>query len=571
MLLRPYQEEALRVLNAYWDAGGGNPLVAMATATGKSVLLAKLICDIAERYPPFRALVLVHVRELLQQNLKHLFRLWPAAPVGINSAGLQRRDWDAPIIFANIQSVWRSPQRLGRRDLLLADECHLIPHAGTGMWRATIEALRQFEPAMRVCGLSATPFRLDSGRLDQGEGKIFDDVVFEYDIARGIRDGYLSPLTSKATQATIDVRGVGRRGGEFIAAELEQAADDSAIVAGAADEIVERGRDRRSWLMFCCGVSHARHVCDALRERGVSVEMIAGTTPDAERDRIIAAFRRGDITALTNVNLLTAGFDVPQVDLLAMLRPTLSTGLYIQMIGRGTRLAENKRDCLVLDFAGNVWRHGPVDRCASVNVSGKERGTGGVKVNAVAAKRCPDCSELIALTDYVCPCCGHEFPRPQPRAKHASQADVVPILAGAMPWLQLNGVSFHCHEKWNNPEAPRSLRVEYLCGLSVYCEYLSLERQGYARLMAERWWSVMGGLAPAPASVEAALMRCDEIDVVTHIVVTRSGKFWNVVERRVRRPDGSLVEINRGCHCYTAHSREAAAALPISINDEVPY
>jgi DNA repair protein RadD len=570
MLLRPYQEEALRVLNAYWDAGGGNPLVAMATATGKSVLLAKLICDIAERYPPFRALVLVHVRELLQQNLKHLFRLWPAAPVGINSAGLQRRDWDAPIIFANIQSVWRSPQRLGRRDLLLADECHLIPHAGTGMWRATIEALRQFEPAMRVCGLSATPFRLDSGRLDQGEGKIFDDVVFEYDIARGIRDGYLSPLTSKATQATIDVRGVGRRGGEFIAAELEQAADDSAIVAGAADEIVERGRDRRSWLMFCCGVSHARHVCDALRERGVSVEMIAGTTPDAERDRIIAAFHRGDITALTNVNLLTTGFDVPQVDLLAMLRPTLSTGLYIQMIGRGTRLAENKRDCLILDFAGNVWRHGPVDH-VDISVNGKENHSGSVKVDAVSARRCPDCGELVALADYVCPSCSHEFPRPRPHAKHASRADVVPILAGTMQWLSVSDVSFHRHVKWNDPSAPPSLRVEYLCGLSVHCEYLSLERHGYPREMAERWWFAMGGVAPTPASVEAALMRSDEIDVITHIVVTRSGKFWNVVERRVRRPDGSLVEINRNHHCYTAHSREAAAVLPISINDEIPY
>src|SRR5262245_29228143 len=87
MLLRPYQEEALRVLNAYWDAGGGNPLVAMATATGKSVLLAKLICDIAERYPPFRALVLVHVRELLQQNLKHLFRLWPGGAGGHQQRG----------------------------------------------------------------------------------------------------------------------------------------------------------------------------------------------------------------------------------------------------------------------------------------------------------------------------------------------------------------------------------------------------------------------------------------------------------------------------------------------------
>jgi DNA repair protein RadD len=163
-----------------------------------------LITDIAARFGDFRALVLVHVRELVEQNFSHLLRVWPSAPVGINSAGLGRRDWRAPIVLANIQSVWCSPQRLGRRDLLIIDESHLVPHAGDGMYRSLIEGLRALEPAMRVCGFTATPFRLDSGRLDRGDGKIFDDVVLEYGIAEGIRDGWLAPLTSKGTAAIID-------------------------------------------------------------------------------------------------------------------------------------------------------------------------------------------------------------------------------------------------------------------------------------------------------------------------------------------------------------------------------
>ena len=278
------------------------------------------------------------------------------------------------------------------------------------MYRSLLEALRETVPDMRVCGFTATPFRLDSGRLDEGDGKIFDAVIFDYHIGRGIADGWLSPLSSKATRTTIDVSGVGRRGGEFIAGELESVADDEAKISAACDEIVALGPGRRSWLVFCCGISHATHVRDALRARGIICEAVFGKTPQAERERIIAAFRAGEIQCLLNVMVLTVGFDVPKIDLLVMLRPTLSTGLYVQMIGRGTRKAEGKKDCLVLDFAQNVFRHGPVDR-VSVSTNGKTRnGTGtAVKVSSVNAKECPDCQELNPLSAEFCGECGYEF------------------------------------------------------------------------------------------------------------------------------------------------------------------
>ena len=237
--------------------------------------------------------MLVHVQELIEQNVKHLLALWPDAPLGINCAALGRRDWDQQIIFASIQSVFRSPERLGRRHLVLIDECHLVPHDGDGMYRTTLDVLRQAHPSMSVCGFSATPFRLDSGHLTEGDDKIFDEVIFDYDIGRGIADGWLSPLSSKATKTTIDVRDVGRRGGEFIAGELEAAADDETKIAAACDEIVALGAERKCWLVFCCGIDHAVHVRDALRERGVACEAVFGETPQDERERIIAAFRAG--------------------------------------------------------------------------------------------------------------------------------------------------------------------------------------------------------------------------------------------------------------------------------------
>jgi DNA repair protein RadD len=560
--LRPYQQEALTVLDAYWDDGGGDPLVAMATATGKSLIIAKLLADIAGRYPPFRALILVHVRELIEQNLTHVLKVWPGAPVGINSAGLGWRNWDAPIVLASIQSVFRQPQRLGRRDLIIVDEAHLVPHAGDGMYRTLIETLRKIEPMMRVCGLTATPYRLDSGRLDQGEGRIFSDVVFEYGIAEGIRDGWLAPLSSKATTASIDVRGIACRGGEFVAGDMEQAAD--LVVGGTCDEIVARGQDRRSWLLFCSGFAHAQHVRDALRERGTAAEMVTGETPAAERDQIIASFRRGDIRALANVNVLTTGFNMPEVDLIAMLRPTLSTGLYVQMVGRGTRKAQGKRDCLILDFAGNVYRHGPVDR---LNIA-REGRTAGVKVETVSAKRCSDCGELVDLRDYVCPACGHEFPRPKPQVKHAMHADNTPILGGKRSWMGVDEVCFRHHTKFSDPSATPSLRVDYLSGFLSYQEYICFEHDGYARERAQRWWFALGGEAPAPPTITDALARTDELDPVTGMVVARDGNFWRVERRRVRRPDGTLIEVNSELRCY-ATSNEPPP--DIKINDEIPY
>jgi len=568
--LRPYQQEALAALEKYWSRGGGNPLVSMATATGKGVVIAHMIRNISQHYPALQVLVVTHTLELVEQDVEYLLALWPDAPIGINSAGIGRRERDAPIIFAGVQSVWRNAARLGPRHLVLIDEAHLVPHDGDGMYRSLIAELCALVPPgdMRVAGFSATPFRLDSGRLDEGEGKIFDDVVFEYGIGQGIRDGWLSPLTSKATGTEINISGVGRRGGELIASELERAADDSAAVDAACDEIVARGVDRRSWLVFCCGVAHAHHVGDALRMRGISCRVVTGETPLPERADSIAAFKAGMVRCLVNVNVLTTGFDAPRVDLLAMLRPTLSTGLYVQMVGRGTRKADGKVNCLILDFAGNCRRHGPVDQ-VDIKVGGSNGAA--VAPATVRTKTCPECAEINPLDAAAC-CCGYGWPKPKPAAKHATSADAVPILTGERVWLPVTHVSFHRHYKYGDPGAPSSFRVDYLCGLSPYAEYVSFERQGYPRTCAERWWYALGGSAPVPVTVDEALQRQHELDPVVAIAVARNGRFWNVTDRRVRRPDGVVVEVDRHYRCWVIETRaDAARTLATPINDAILF
>lgn len=557
--LRVYQGDSIDAVFSYWAQGGGNPLIDMATGLGKSVVVAKINRDILARYPKMRILNLVHVQELVEQNFTALIRLWPDAPAGVYSAGLGRRDAHHRIAFASIQSVFRRARELGPRDLILIDEAHLVPKSGEGMYRTLIEALREQTPDMRVMGLTATAYRLDSGRLDTGDDRLFDEIVYTYGVGEGIEDGWLAPLTCRAAEVEIDVSSVGKRGGEFISGALEAAADTDELVRATAFEIAERGKERRSWLCFCSGVKHAQHVAEALQELGYEAAFVTGETPKDERRRLIADFRSGKLRALTNAQVLTTGFDAPQTDLIAFLRPTLSTGLYVQMIGRGTRpvyppgfdpnaatkeeriaaiASSSKPNCLVLDFSGNVRRHGPVD---AVYVRDKKKRGGKdeeeefkVKEESVRAKPCPACGSLQPIAVTICRDCGAEFPSREP--KHDRHADLeAVVLARDLPKpsaqeAQVFSWQVKEHKKWLNGDL--SVRVTYYAGLQRVEEYIAFGRAGFAGRKAGEWWREHGGELPLPANVPEALSRWGELTMPSSIFVQPDGQWLRVTGRR---------------------------------------
>jgi len=534
LILRQYQEAALRELFVFWRNGGGNPLIAMTTGTGKSTVIAFLIKRLLTDYPNMRIFVTAPNRELLEQDILELRKIWPEAPIGINCNGLGCRDTDAQILFATVNSIYRDPKALGERHLVIIDEAHLIPHGEQGMYHTTLNRVRELVLDLRVVGLTATPFRLDSGHLCEGDGHLFEKVVFEYTIGEAIRDGWLAPLSSKATTkaATIDVTGVGKRGGEYIAEQLEAAAIRDNAVELACDEIAAYQSKRRAWLIYCVGVTHAGLVRDALRARGIHTEMVLGETPDQERVRIIEDFRAGRLTALVSVNVLSYGFNVLHVDLIAMLRPTCSAGLYIQQVGRGTRKADGKQNCLVLDFAGNVRRFGPVD-----NVCIKQKGS---RDGETPTKTCPECDEIVLLAATECPSCGHQLPR-NTMPKHASYADRVAILSPrriVSDWLEVEDIEYRFHHK----ETP-SLRVTFQCEVQSFSKWVCLQHTGYARTLAEQFWRVLSGGTPVPRTVDEALERQDELGWVTHIRVTPEGdRYWRIIGYRIagENYDGNL-------------------------------
>jgi hypothetical protein len=200
LTLRPYQQAAITSIYGYFEKESGNPLVVIPTAGGKSLVMAAFIDGVLKAWPDQRVLVVTHVRELIAQNHAEMLGLWPEAPAGIYSAGLGRRDARARILFAGIQSIHDKATRIGHADLVLIDEAHLIPGRSNTMYRRFLNDLQAINPALKVIGLTATPFRLDSGMLHEGENALFTDIAYEVSVRDLIDQGYLSPLISKQTQ-----------------------------------------------------------------------------------------------------------------------------------------------------------------------------------------------------------------------------------------------------------------------------------------------------------------------------------------------------------------------------------
>ena len=519
--LRPYQTAAIDAIYRYYEAHAGNCLITIPTAGGKSMVMATFVEGVLKAFPDQRILIVTHVRELIEQNHAELLRLWPDAPAGIYSAGLKQRDIGARILFAGIQSIHKRVYDVQQCDLVLIDEAHLIPRSSNTMYRRFLDGLKRLNPALKVIGLTATPYRLDSGRLHEGDGAIFTDIAYEVSVRELIDAGYLSQLISRRMVTELDLSGVGTRAGEFVAKELEAAIDKDVITQSAVDEIFQCAANRKSWLIFCAGVDHAFHVRDAVRSRGVSCETIVGDTPGAQREAIIQDFKAGRIQCLTNANVLTTGFNAPAVDLIAMLRPTKSAGLYVQIVGRGCRQAPGKTDCLVLDFAGNIERHGPID---AIKPKAPKAGEGG----EVPTKDCPQCGAAVHASVRECPHCGNQFAAPQ--IKLDSKASALDIVSGAPPeWVPVTRVSYARHEKLGKPP---SLRVDYWSGLIAHSEWVCVEHQGYARQKAVSWWANRAPGVALPRRVDEALALAQRLKCPQQIAVRPSGRFIEIVGAR---------------------------------------
>ena len=521
MELRDYQHEAIQALYSYFADHDGNPLLVLPTGSGKSVIQAEFQRQVMAAWPDQRILLLTHVRELIEQNAEKLWTLWPEAPMGLYAASLNHRDGFMPIVFASIQSVHRRAFELGRFDLVIIDEAHLVPINSNTIYRRFLADMREINPAVKIIGMSATPFRLGHGYLHKGDNAIFTDIAYEVPIKQLIDAGYLVPLITKGALQKIDLSGVGTRAGEFVTKDVDAAVHEGDLTRHAVDEIISFGADRRSWLIFCSSVAHAEEVADLLAANGIQAATLHGGTPKAERERLIAEFRSLRIQALTNCDVLTTGFDSPPVDLLVFLRPTKSASLYIQTAGRGMRLSPDtgKTDCLVLDFAGNVERHGPVDAVEIRQKKGKDSSSG----ENPAGKECPMCNAVVSWFTIECDC-GYQW-RVGPNHGATATSDAILTSQIKPEWLDVKQALYRKHRKAGSPE---SLRVDYICGMKPISEWVCIEHQGYARTKARQWFARRK--LPMPESVADAFGRRHTFPTPTRIKVRANGRYHEVID-----------------------------------------
>lgn len=507
MQLRPYQQAAVDATYDFLRNQSGNPIIVLPTGSGKSIILAQIVKDAVTLWNG-RVLLLTHVRELIEQNADKIRKLCPEVNVGLYSAGLKKRDTAHSVICAGIQSVHERACELGAFDLILIDEAHLISARDDSMYGRFLTDMNVIHPDHRVVGLTATPFRLDSGSIC-GEDRMFYTVCFDVGIRVLIAQGYLSPLITKAGIAKADTNHLHVRAGEFVASEVEAVMDEDSLVEEACAEIMELTKDRKSVLVFASGVAHGQHVQRVLQDQhGVECGFVCGETGDQERHELLARFRgeqaglfpKPPLKYLCNVNVLTTGFDAPNVDCVVLLRPTMSPGLYYQMVGRGFRLSPGKENCLVLDYGGNVLRHGPVD---AIRIEEKQPAGDGL----APAKECPECRALVATAYKLCPQCGYEFPDPE-RTEHDASASEEGILTGQVVDrdFEVRDINYSVHTKRDAPEdAPKTFRIDYRLGLDYWVsEWVCLEHTGWARRKAESWWSERSD-DPAPKTAKEAV------------------------------------------------------------------
>lgn len=529
IILRAHQQRALNSVLDHWFRGGGNPLISHCVGSGKSLTIAAVGKRILTDFKGTRVLCLTMTKELIQQNHDAAISYWPAAPVGINSAGLGKREVDADFLFAHPLSVYRNPKALGPRHVVIIDEVHNVSRKQQeSVYGKIFAGLRELVPDMRLMGASGTIWRLDSGRLTdpwRGEPSIWDKCVDEYTITDGIADGYLVEPVTRRPETVIDVSAVRTRGGEFIESDLQAAVDKSDVNEAIVDELILQSRDRRAVVVFATGVQHAGHLQELLKAKGQSA--VCATSEDEKaRDAAIDYFKRGAAKFLVNVGVATTGFNHPPVDCIALARPTQSSGLLIQMIGRGLRTHPGKADCLVLDFAGNVPRLGCID-----TIDGrKTEGVGG----KAPTKTCPHCTTIVPASSLVCKQCGHAWPAPKPDL-HASSVDV-PVLSTQQDdeTMDVQTVSYSVYRKRDATGAyvgQPSLLISYFIsyGLTVR-EWLAFEspKPGVLNFM-QRKWAARCTTDYLPTTTAEAYANVALLRKPGRIRVRKNGKNYDVV------------------------------------------
>lgn len=389
MQLRPYQVEAIEQVRQRFREGAKRTLIVLPTGGGKTVVGASIIRSATEKGS--RVLFLAHRRELIQQTADKLHRF--GVRHGVIMAG-ERQALQHPVQVASVQTLARRRDVLQAVDLIFFDEAH---HAAAGSYTDVL----QWFPSARVVGLTATPWRLDG----RGLSDVFDAHVVVRTPKQLKEEGFLVPVGGWEYEA-IDTSRARVQRGDYAAKDLADEATKPRVVGDVVEEWLRYGEGKRT-IVFTVSIEASQLMVEAFKRAGVPAEHIDGEMPTAERDAVLRRLRAGQTLVVCNCNVLTEGFDCPELEVCVLARPTLSTALYLQMVGRVLRPAPGKERARVHDHAGCLAAHGHPYAHRDYSPEESTRGKrDSEQLDADTRKRnvCPSCKSTRA--GYPCDSCG---------------------------------------------------------------------------------------------------------------------------------------------------------------------
>lgn len=342
MELRPYQKAAKNAVLSEWENGTKRTLLVLPTGCGKTIVFAKIAEERVCRTD--RVLILAHRGELLEQAADKIMK---ACGLGCSVEKAEQScigQWYR-ITVGSVQTLMRE-QRLAKFshdyfDVIIIDEAH---HAVSDSYQ---RILAHF-PDADVLGVTATPDRGDMQNL----GKVFDSLAYEYTLPQAIKEKYLCPIQAVTIPLKIDFTGVSVQAGDFKASEVDSAIEP--YLEQIAKEMQNYCQNRKT-VVFLPLIKTSQKFRDILNQHGFHAAEVNGESDD--RSEVLQDFESGKYNVLCNSMLLTEGWDCPSVDCVIVLRPTKVRSLYSQMVGRGTRLSEGKKNLLLLDFLWHTERH----------------------------------------------------------------------------------------------------------------------------------------------------------------------------------------------------------------------
>ena len=515
--LYPYQQSALDACMPVT----GRPLIVVPTGGGKSLINAHL----AANNFTGRTLCLTHVEELVLQNEAEMRDEMPFLDVGVYCAGLGRKEADRQITIGSVASVYRNIAAFEDVTQVIVDEAHRVSVYRAKMYKAVLEGLPNVDG---VCGLTATPFRLGTGLLHQGPEAFFDRVAYEISVRELIDGAFLAPLVSKSPRAAqLPTADLTMRGGEYTDASLAELVAYAPLTQAALRDALPRTDGRRHILVFACNVDHAKLIVAYLKAHGELAEAVYDGVTKDERRTHIAAFKRGDLRWLVNVAILTTGFNFRALDCIVVLRPTASPVVYVQINGRGTRIAAHKQDCLILDYGGNVERHGMFD---DPNCGKRDR---------VAVTTCEKCETCYPKPHICCPGCGTETPKPdiikpsiKKRGKESDKLNETPfefpVLSDGSQWRELRSWTWRRHV---SAAGNTCLLIKYRCvdGI-VINEFLLEGKENFNAFMAK----IFSAFPKTPCNVTEAIAAFEYCVPPRLILAKRQENntdYWRVLNR----------------------------------------